>query len=208
MKSFVVLLTMLSCTVLSFSQGDSLAVDEKEPNRFGVCLIPSVAPNVYGVAIGLVGSEVICNKPYTKISHGINFQLIGQGFLQLLYVKGFRFKDFRDKDSVSLAEKRPKRAIHNGLLLSPFGTFTDQVNGVSLSLWMSMGSKINGVSFNLLWNLYKQINGVSIGFVNHSLSTKGMQIGIVNKTKKLTGVQLGLWNKNEKRSLPLINWNF
>lgn len=101
-----------------------------------------------------------------------------------------------------------KRAIHNGLIISPLGTFTDQVNGISFSLWMSMGKKINGLSFNLLWNFYEQINGISIGFVNHTAMTKGIQIGLVNKTKKLRGFQFGLWNKNERRSLPIINWNF
>jgi len=73
---------------------------------------------------------------------------------------------------------------------------------------MSFGKKINGISFNLLWNLYYRINGVSIGVSNSSLEIKGVQLGIINKTVKLRGIQIGIWNKNEKRSLPLINWNF
>src|SRR5690554_7685694 len=102
----------------------------------------------------------------------------------------------------------PLRAIHNGLIVSPFGTFTDQVNGLSFSLWMSMGKKINGVSINLLWNFYEKMNGISIGLVNQTAETNGLQIGLVNKSLKLKGIQLGFWNKNEKRSLPIINWNF
>jgi hypothetical protein len=41
-----------------------------------------------------------------------------------------------------------------------------------------------------------------------SRKTSGIQIGIYNKTLKLRGFQFGLWNVNERRSFPLINWNF
>lgn len=206
----VILLILLSAT-FSFSQNDSLEFDEKVKDRYGFWLIPSASKNIYGIAIGPVGSEAICNRPYTKYSHGLNLQIPGQGFFQTFYINTARFRGFNaneDPDSLNLQDTLPKRAIHNGLLISPLGTFTDQVNGISFSLWMSMGEKINGLSFNLLWNLYEQINGVTIGLVNHVALTKGIQIGLVNKTKKLKGFQFGLWNRNGKRSLPIINWNF
>jgi hypothetical protein len=121
----------------------------------------------------------------------------------------FRELEVSDADSIGLNDSAYfKRAHHNGLLLSLFGTFTDQVNGISFSLWMSMGRKMNGLSINLWWSVYEQINGVSFALVNQTAETKGVQIGLVNKAKKLRGFQFGLWNKNEKRSLPLINWNF
>ena len=211
MKRIPIILLILISSTYSFSQSDSLKFDKKAKNRYVIWLIPSASKNIYGIAIGPVGSEVICNRPYTKSSYGLNLQIIGQGFFQTFYINKVKFKDFHTNeniDSLGLQDTLLKRAIHNGLIISPLGTFTDQVNGISFSLWMSMGKKINGLSFNLLWNLYQQINGVSIGLVNHTAITKGIQIGLVNKTKKLRGFQFGFWNKNEKRSLPIINWNF
>jgi len=211
MKRIPIILLILISYTYSFSQSDSLKFDKKAKNHYAIWLIPSASKNIYGIAIGPIGSEAICNRPYTKYSYGLNLQIIGQGFLQTTYINKVKFKDFHTNeniDSLGLQDTLFKRAIHNGLLISPLGTFTDQVNGISFSLWMSMGKKINGLSFNLLWNLYEQINGVSIGLVNHTAITKGIQIGLVNKTKKLRGFQFGIWNKNEKRSLPIINWNF
>jgi len=211
MKKLTTFIIILFTTLLSFSQSDSLKTVKKESDRYVIWLLPSVANNIYGIAIGLIGSEAICQRPYTKYSHGLNLQIVGQGFFQTFYINKLKFNGLNLRESNETGifnEPAPYRAIHNGLILSPFGTFTDQVNGISFSLWMSMGVKVNGLTFNLLWNRYEQINGMSIGLVNHAAVTKGLQIGIVNKTKKLLGFQIGLWNKNEKRTLPIINWNF
>jgi len=211
MKIIPIILLIIFSATFSFSQSDSLEFDKKTKDRFGIWLIPSASKNIYGIAIGPVGSEAICNRPYTKYSHGLNLQLPGQGFFQTFYINKTRFKDFRSNenpDSLNLKDTLPKRAIHNGLIVSPLGTFTNQVNGISFSLWMSMGQKINGLSVNLFWNLYEKINGMTVGFVNYTAVINGLQIGLVNKTTKLTGLQIGLWNKNEKRSLSIINWNF
>ena len=184
----------------------------KSLNKYVIGFIPSKANNIFGIAIGPFGSEVICDKPYTKYSHGLNIQIPGQGILQTFYIFNSPFKQvYKNKiidDEFIKKDTSFKRAIHNGLILSLLGTFTDQVNGVSISGWMSLGKNINGVSINLLWNLYYEINGLSIGIFNSTLVMNGIQIGFINRTVKLKGVQVGLWNRNEKRSLPLINWNF
>lgn len=211
MKRIQVILLVLFSATLSVAQSDSLEIDKKARDRFVIWFIPSASTNIYGIAIGPVGSEAICNRPYTKYSHGLNLQIPGQGVLQTFYINKIKLKDFKNNensDSLVMHDTIPYRAVHNGLIISPLGTFTDQVNGISFSLWMSMGKKINGVSFNLLWNFYEQINGITIGFVNHTAKTSGVQIGLFNKTMKLKGLQFGLWNKNEKRSLPIVNWNF
>jgi hypothetical protein len=194
-----------------FAQNDTAGLRKRERNRYVAWLLPSAAKNIYGIALGPIGSEAICNLNYTRYSHGINIQIPGQGFFQTFYIKKIKFKDLGGKDNEMgfyTNDTVPKRAVHNGIVVSLTGTFTDCINGISVSPWMSMGKDVNGVSFNLLWNVYYKINGVSVGFVNFSVETKGVQIGLVNKTKRLRGIQVGLWNKNEKRSLPLINWNF
>lgn len=209
-KTSLLILALILASCL-FSQSESLEFDKRAKDRYIAWFIPSASKNIYGLALGIVGSEAVCNRPYTKYSHGINLQIIGQGIFQTFVITKIKFKDLypqEESDTLDLQEEEAKRAIHNGILISPFGTFTDQVNGVSLSSWMSMGTKINGISFNLLWNYYEQVNGITIGFVNHTAVTKGLQIGLVNKTIKLKGFQIGLWNKNEKRALPILNWSF
>jgi hypothetical protein len=181
-------------------------------NKYIIGFVPSKANNIYGFAVGFIGSEAICNKPYTKYSHGINLQIPGQGILQTFYIFNSPFKRAYETNLIGneifQIDTTLKKVIHNGLLLSLTGTFSDQVNGISISGWMSLGKIMNGLSINPLWNLYYKVNGVSIGVSNNSLEIKGVQFGIINKTVKLKGVQIGIWNKNEKRSLPLINWNF
>lgn len=208
----VALLFSIVCSAMfATAQNEALGVDKRAKNRYVIWMIPSAASNIYGIAFGPLGSESVCNRPYTKYSHGLNIQFIGQGIFQAFYIKSINFDDFclsAGENSGFFSDTIPKRAIHNGILLSAFGTFTDQVNGISLSPWMSLGKKVNGVSFNLLWNLYETINGASIGLVNHAVVSNGVQIGLVNKAKTSRGFQFGLWNRNDKRSLPFINWSF
>jgi hypothetical protein len=52
-------------------------------------------------------------------------------------------------------------------------------------------------------------NGLTFAFIgNHDTKCKGIQIGLINSAVDLKGLQIGLWNKNQKRSMPIINWNF
>jgi hypothetical protein len=203
---FVILFLFQTC--LTYSQGDSLTIKGDKINKNIIWFIPSAANNIYGIALGPFGSESICNLPYTRHSHGINIQIIGQGIFQPFMIGSFKFDDFyvshNDTNETPAAQIR---AIHNGILLSPFGTFTDKVNGISFSLCMSMGKTVNGLSINLLWNAYEKINGFSIGLVNHAAETKGIQIGLVNISRNLKGVQIGVWNKNKNRGFPIINWS-
>jgi hypothetical protein len=184
---------------------------KREQNKYIIGFVPSRANNIFGIAIGPIGSEASCHIPYTKYSHGLNLQIPGQGILQIFYIFHSPFKQsFATNliDNGIFMDTSLKTVVHNGLIVSLFGTFSDQVNGVSISGLMSAGKIINGVSVNLLWNLYYKIDGLSIGVFNSSLEINGAQIGIINKTVNLKGIQLGLWNRNAKRSLPLINWNF
>src|SRR5690554_8218915 len=93
MKRLTFILLLLSLTNFSFSQNDTIKFDKKAKDRFGIWLIPSASKNIYGIAIGPVGSEAICNRPYTKYSHGLNLQILGQGFFQTFYINKVKFKD-------------------------------------------------------------------------------------------------------------------
>ncbi|MBZ0242738.1 MAG: hypothetical protein K8F24_05955 [Bacteroidales bacterium] len=203
------LIQLTACYGRAMAENDTVS---KKLNKYVLGFVPSKANNIYGIAIGPLGSEIICNKPYTKYSHGLNLQIPGQGFIQSFYIFNSPFKKAYkanlSENALTHADTALKRVIHNGLLVSLTGTFSDQVNGISISGWMSLGNTINGISINPLWNLYFRINGLSISLFNSTIETKGTQIGLINKTLKLKGIQIGIWNKNEKRSLPFINWNF
>lgn len=83
------------------------------------------------------------------------------------------------------------------------------VNGIDLNVSGTYKSKINGISLSGLTNKQSVINGMTISVLgNDNIICNGLQIGLFNSSKTLKGIQLGVWNTNQKRSFPLINWNF
>lgn len=209
LMKYLFFLSLLFIQFTAFSQ-EVETTEEPRKQRYGIGLLPSSAENIYGLAIGIIGSEAICNRYYTKKSHGINIQLLSQGFFSVFHVfkDDFNFSK-TNIDSISYGDSTAiKRVIHNGFLLSTFGTFSEDINGISISPWMSINHKVNGVSMNVLVNSIHSLNGVTIGLYNATHKTKGLQIGLVNQTNKLKGFQVGLWNVNNKRKLPIVNWAY
>lgn len=198
MKKIISVFAICFVAFVSLGQ-DTLQAIKKD--RYGIWLIPSWSKNIYGIAIGPVGNEAACGVSYTKRTHGLNIQIPGQGFLHLFYLN-YGLPNATEVDVKNLH----KITIHNGLMVSLLGTFTDQINGVSISSFMSMGKLVNGISINPFWNKYLKVNGITIGLINTTVETNGVQIGLINITQKLKGLQIGLWNINDKRSLPFINW--
>jgi len=223
MKNIVNLFIILNFASISYAQIDKDSI--KADNSFVFKLIPTAKDNVYGIALGLVGSETVCNIPTTKKSHGINIQVLGQGLFIPLNPRAFGYKINFSSDSsfmVKSIEDVQFKAKHNGLLISTFGTMTEVINGLSISGLSSLGYYMNGLGVNVLSSKYRNVNGVTISINNVSYKVNGIQLGIRNRSNKLIGIQLGLfnranelrgfqfglWNINEKRQLPFINWNF
>lgn len=183
----------------------------RQGNGYVFWFVPSRRDNIYGIAFGLFGSEIICNVPNIKKSHGVNIQLLGQGFFIPFSTRVFGYKNMFARDTcwgVTYKDSLNYRAVHNGILLSTFGTMTDVSNGIVLSGWFSLGKKANGLVMNALANKYTFVNGIAVSISNETYQTNGIQIGLINRTRKLRGFQFGLWNVNDKRKLPLINWCF
>jgi hypothetical protein len=207
-------LTRELCVLLFFAFSFYSCSQEKldtNNNAYVFRFLPSGKINIYGLAFGIIGSETICNIPGTKKSHGINIQIIGQGLFIPLNPKAFKYKAIFGSDSswmVSRLDSANYKAIHNGLLISTFGTMTEKTNGISISSWSSLGYFMNGIGINLISSKYAVVNGLSISINNEAYLVKGVQIGVLNRTTKLKGFQFGLWNVNKKRKLPLINWCF
>jgi hypothetical protein len=183
-----------------------------QTNGYGIWFLPSKADNIYGIAIGPLGSDVICSPTNTKRSHGVNIQLLGQGFFAPFYVFSENFA--WHKSSITWIQHRYndsltfRRVVHNGVMVTGLGTFSEQINGISISPWMSWNHVVNGITCNALVNSSHTVNGLTVGVYNSTYRTNGLQIGLINQTNDLRGFQFGLWNTNNKRKLPLINWSF
>ncbi len=211
---------------ICFGQIDTLSpknlVYDNDPrvyDAYVLTYIPCLAKNINGIALGLVGSETICNKAFQQTSNGINIQIFGQGiFLPIMLPRTFSKKNpiYEKGDTTNYANLEfeeipndtvPLKVLQNGLIISSFGTFTSKVNGISISACSSIHQQFNGLSINLIWNVINNLNGVSVGLLNDIEIGKGVQIGIINRSSNFKGIQIGLWNKNRKRSLLFINWD-
>lgn len=192
------------CAQVKINPNDFLPDKQK---AYGVRLLPSIVPQFYGLALGLVGSDAICNLPYTKTTNGINVQLFGTGFTALLNPTEFSYEAMFNEESGWMQNRNimPK-AVHNGLLISGFGTLTPVSNGIMLGGLSSAGNLMNGLSINGLQNKYTTANGICIALINQCYELNGIQIGLINRSTKLKGLQIGLWNINSKRKLPLLNF--
>jgi hypothetical protein len=201
---FIIHISLSLCAQVKINPIDSLPDKQK---AFGIRLLPSVVPQFYGLALGLVGYDAICNLPYTKTTNGINIQLFGTGFTALLNPKEFSYEAMYNEESGWMQiPSKTQTAVHNGLLVSGFGTLTLISNGVVLGGLSSVGHLMNGLAINGLQNKYTKANGICIALVNQCYEHNGIQIGLINRSTKLKGLQIGLWNVNAKRKLPLINF--
>ncbi|MCG2612926.1 hypothetical protein LZZ85_01500 [Terrimonas sp. NA20] len=95
-----------------------------------------------------------------------------------------------------------------GLSVSLTGTACNcTVNGVSVGGIAQIQGRVNGISFSPI-SFTEVHNGIQLSIFSQTYKMNGIQIGFMNKSSRTRGIQLGLWNRNEKRSLPILNWNF
>jgi len=101
----------------------------------------------------------------------------------------------RKNNGISLAGVSNSIERGNGLFITPGGNEVYKGNGIMIGGIFGNGAHL--------------FNGLQISTENYITGRgTGVQIGIFNKAKNFRGIQLGLWNKNDKRSLPIINWQF
>ena len=183
------------------------------PKRYLLAYQPGKAQTVNGIAVGVIGHDVICNAPYNQTTNGINLQ-IGCGWFHWSKIP-FGYLP------LNLLNVGPK-SITNGLQCSLFGTQTDEVNGLAVSGFVSVGERLNGIALNLGSSHYQKVSGLSISFRNSAAQTKGVQLGIINGSNQMRGVQvglrnnvqttdqsvlqIGLWNTINGKSFPIVNF--
>jgi hypothetical protein len=95
-----------------------------------------------------------------------------------------------------------------GVSASALGTICNcTVNGISVGTVGQIQGRVNGISFSAV-SFAEVHNGIQLSVFSQTYKMNGLQIGFMNNSSRTRGIQIGLWNKNEKRSLPIINWNF
>lgn len=147
-----------------------------------------------------------------EIVNGIN---LSSGTHSFLNVNGITLsaisQSVKQTNGVSVVGLGSSSFRNNGIQVAGAGTSTFYSNGILASglntrVHTGKGLQIGG------FNQYVNFSGLQVGVFNdvemEGENFTGVQVGVVNNTKKLKGIQLGLWNINEKRSLPLVNWNF
>lgn len=165
--------------------------------------------NRYDIAEDLEEFGQIMSAPVAQKSYGLN---ISSGNIANI-----------DTYGISVTALIQKTRLNNGISFAGGGNIVEKSNGIIMGLG-NMSFVSNGISLSLISNSSKVSNGIQItGISNDSNVLKGiqiggsnsisshglgLQIGIFNKATNFRGIQLGLWNKNDKRSLPILNWNF
>ncbi len=187
-------------------------------NRPIAWVIPVVDTRINGLAGGLIiNSLKDTDSVLTTEINGLGIELIGVGFFLPLAPSSPIYSEsddfyLNDENLASIVNSYNYAKYRiNGISISGggIGGHDININGLNLSGINTLTGKMNGLSVCILINISGVVNGVSIGgLVNNSIQSKGLQIGLFNKTTRLRGIQIGLWNQNEKRSLPMINWNF
>lgn len=132
--------------------------------------------------------------PLTEIIYGIN---LSSGTFAETKVNGFSagllIQYLYNMNGISMAGMSNLIENHNGIAISGFGNEVYKSNGILIGFG----------------NLARVFNGIQIGGFNEVMQKGvGLQIGIFNEATNFKGLQFGLWNKNDKRSLPLLNWQF
>ncbi|MDO5979854.1 LA_2272 family surface repeat-containing protein [Flavivirga spongiicola] len=99
---------------------------------------------------------------------------------------------------------------NNGVSIAGLTNSIERANGIVASFGGNQVYQGNGIMIASVWNnVARRFNGMQIAAENYIYEKgRGVQIGVFNKAKNFRGIQLGIWNKNDKRSFPIINWQF
>lgn len=157
--------------------------------KFPDCDSIDIYPIIYGTEINLNPLGIFV--PFVLVLHSTSPVIHSPVTQKLDSIPFYRFKTV------------------NGLQVGLINMEPTIVNGLDINVTGSFESKTNGLTFSLLMNKHHISNGLTFALIgNHDTKCNGVQIGLINSAVDLKGVQFGIWNKNQKRSMPIINWNF
>lgn len=230
MKNNVLIILLMLLTVQLFAQG------ENQKLRGPVWLVHSANTDIVGLSLGAyptdffrdgdltrtygVRLEVFPLSPFyflvprspisysdeeydIKMSGETSQQIYGvnlsTGTFQEIDAYGLSVTGFihysRKNYGIAVAGVSNQIENANGLIIAPGGNGVYEGNGLMIAgIWGNGAMRFNGLQISAENEIFQKGSGV--------------QIGLWNKAKSFKGVQIGLWNRNDKRSLPIINWQF
>ena len=189
--------------VLLLSSGTMLVHSQKKKFYFPAWTFQQKNAAIFGVSAGLFSERK--DEPRNTSTYGMRLEVPGIGILVGLIPSS----PLAETDSAfrELQQKPVSEKVY-GFSLSALGAVCNcTVNGISVGTVGQVQYKVNGISFSAI--SFAQVhNGLQLGVFNYTYKMNGIQIGFINNSIRTRGIQIGFWNKNERRSFPLINWNF
>ncbi|WP_299889166.1 hypothetical protein [uncultured Lacinutrix sp.] len=233
MKNYIliVFVFLFSCHLIAQEE-----IKEKRKFRFPIWSYHDTSSDILGVSVGLI-PETISNSKKTSRTFGLRveadptsalFFLFGGGdnlannieqygkvmnteINQKVYGLNISSGNINGVDlyGVSINTLMQFSRKSNGISIAGFLNQTERANGILVAGGGNQSFISNGLIVSFFNNETQVLKGIQMAAQNHVLAGGyGIQIGLWNQAKNFRGVQLGLWNKNDKRSLPLINWQF
>lgn len=229
MKKLIIVLVLLINSISSINS-------QNQKLRFPIWTTHETNVDIVGLAFGLSQDNFKDQSSLVR-SYGIRLEVNPFSFLYFLvprtpisrnmesyekmmkstiYKKTYGLNistgSFEDQDTygISLTGFMHYSRKNNGISIAGMTNSVERANGIVIGFGGNEIRKGNGIMISSAWGNYAdQFNGVQISMENQITGKgRGIQIGLWNVAKNFRGIQLGLWNENDKRSLPLINWQF
>lgn len=189
--------------------GMQCAAQSEDSKKYVAYVRPSDATYVYGMLFTVFPKE---NASWYPKVYGMEIELNPIGVFAP-FVAALNSIDSEVRQPPTQAEyeiftQSASKKIY-GIQMGLLNMEPTIVDGIAINATGSFGSRVNGMSIAGAMNKHFEIYGLAIAPIgNFDVKCRGIQIGLFNTCNDLKGIQIGLWNKNQKRSLPLINWNF
>jgi len=233
MKKYTLILFACLLSIHVFAQ-DSLQTKQKL--RLPIWLTHSKNTDVVGLSLGFYPND-FDKKHYLTRTYGIRVEAFPLSFIyflaprspisrseeayqasingkvsQQIYGINLSTGTFENIDAcgVSVTGFMHYSRKNNGISIAGLTNTIERANGIVIGFGGNEVYQGNGIMLSSVWgNGVMRFNGIQISAENYIFEKgRGIQIGLFNSAKNFRGIQLGLWNKNDKRSLPLINWQF
>ena len=233
MRNYVLIIVIMLLSFNAFSQIDS-TIERKF--RFPAWITHSKNTDIAGLSLGFFPTDYNDDKKLTR-TYGVRLEVFPLSFVYFMapktpisysdddyksYMKGTTTQQIYglnlstgtfesiDAYGISITGFMHYSRKNNGIAIAGLTNSIERANGLVIGIGGNETYKANGIMISSVWgNNSKYFNGIQIAAENYILGKgRGIQIGVFNKAKNFRGIQLGLWNKNDRRSFPLINWQF
>lgn len=233
MKNYIIIVFVI---FISFQLSAQQDIEEKRKLRFPAWITHSKNTDIVGLSLGAFPTDFSDANKLTR-TFGVRLEVFPLSFLYFLAprspisrteddynsaIEGFVTQQiyglnlstgtFENIDAygLSITGFMHYSRKNNGISIAGMTNSIERANGLIIGFGGNEVYQGNGIMLASVWgNGANRFNGIQISVENHIFEKgTGIQIGLFNKAKNFRGIQLGLWNKNDKRSLPIINWQF